>query len=94
MIVDLTDSDLDRVIEMAWEDRTTFDAIKLQFGLTQGEVERLMRKHLKPTSFRLWRKRVSSNGVGVKHAKKRDETPTRFKCTRQRSISLNKIAKR
>lgn len=55
-----TELEIDRIIEMAWEDRTTFDAIKRQFGLSQGEVERLMRKNLKESSFRLWRKRVSS----------------------------------
>lgn len=88
-----TELEIDRIIEMAWEDRTTFDAIKRQFGLSQGEVERLMRKNLKESSFRLWRKRVSS-GVGVKHAHKAQEDMIRFKCTRQRTISHNKISKR
>lgn len=84
---------IDRIIEMAWEDRTPFDAIKLQFGLSQGEVEKLMRSHLKPASFRRWRKRVSS-GVGVKHLSKADPEMLRFKCSRQRQISGNKISKR
>jgi len=88
-----TDTEIDRIIEMAWEDRTTFDAIKRQFGLSQGEVERIMRKNLKESSFRLWRKRVSS-GVGVKHGHKAQEDMIRFKCTRQRTISRNKISKR
>ncbi|HEY1047321.1 MAG TPA: TIGR03643 family protein [Bacteroidia bacterium] len=85
--------EIDRIVEMAWEDRTTFDVIKAQFNLTQGEVEKLMRKNLKHSSFKLWRKRVSS-GVGVKHAFKASADMNRFKCTRQRQISNNKISKR
>lgn len=88
-----TDIEKDRIIEMAREDRTTFDAIKLQFGLSQGEVEKLMRTELKASSFRRWRKRVSS-GVGVKHQYKADPEMRRFKCSRQRAISGNKISKR
>ena len=86
-------TEIDRIIEMAWEDRTPFDAIKLQFGLTQGEVEKLMRKELKESSFKRWRKRVSS-GVGVKHSYKADPEMLRFKCSRQRAISNNRISKR
>lgn len=85
--------EIDRIVEMAWEDRTTFDAIKAQFGISQGEVEKLMRKALLSSSFKRWRKRVSS-GVGVKHARKADPDMLRFKCTRQRSITVNKISKR
>ena len=85
--------EIDRIIEMAWEDRTPFDAIKAQFGLTQGEVEKLMRKELKESSFKRWRKRVSS-GVGVKHSYKANPEMLRFKCSRQRAISNNKISKR
>jgi uncharacterized protein (TIGR03643 family) len=85
--------EIDRIIEMAWEDRTPFDAIKSQFGLTQGQVEKLMRSQLKRSSFSLWRKRVSS-GVGVKHRKTADPDMMRFKCSRQRMISGNKISKR
>lgn len=83
----------DRIVEMAWEDRTTFDAIKIQFGINQGEVEKLMRKELKSSSFKRWRKRVSS-GVGVKHEFKANPDMQRFKCSRQRTISMNKISKR
>ena len=86
-------TEIDRIIEMAWEDRTPFDAIKLQFGITQGEVEKLMRKELKESSFKRWRKRVSS-GVGVKHSYKADPEMLRFNCSRQRTISNNKISKR
>lgn len=85
--------DIDRVIEMAWEDRTPFEAIEFQFGLPEKEVIALMRRELKRSSFNLWRKRVNS-GVSQKHLQKREESISRFKCTRQRAISLNKISKR
>ena len=89
----LSERDLDRIIEMAWEDRTTFEAIEFQFGITESEVIKLMRKNLKPKSFRLWRKRVHE-GVSQKHQKKRNPEISRFKCSRQRQISNNKISKR
>jgi len=85
--------DKDRIIEMAWEDRTPFEAIKFQFGVTEGEVITLMRNTLKRKSFNLWRKRVNS-GVSQKHLKKRSSEIDRFKCNRQRTISNNKISKR
>jgi uncharacterized protein (TIGR03643 family) len=85
--------DIDRIIEMAWEDRTPFEAIEVQFGLTESEVVALMRKELKRSSFNLWRKRVHS-GVSQKHLLKRNEDISRFKCNLQRTISLNKISKR
>jgi len=81
--------DTDRVIEMAWEDRTTFEAIQAQFALSEGDVIALMRR----SSFNVWRKRVNS-GVSQKHAQKRNQEFDRFKCSRQRSISMNKISKR
>jgi len=84
---------LDRIIEMAWEDRTPFEAIQFQFGLSENEVIKLMRNQLKLTSFNLWRKRVNSK-ISQKHLKKRSDEITRFKCSRQRTISLNKISKR
>ncbi|MGI9649960.1 TIGR03643 family protein [Chryseobacterium arthrosphaerae] len=83
----------DRIIEMAWEDRTPFEAIEFQFGITESEVIDVMRRELKPSSFRLWRKRVNS-GVSQKHLMKRNPEISRFKCTRQRTISHNKISKR
>ncbi|SIN69400.1 TIGR03643 family protein [Algoriphagus halophilus] len=86
----MTDRELDRIIEMAWEDRTPFEAIESQFGLSESQVIKLMRRELKESSFKMWRKRVNS-GVSQKHLKKRSEEITRFKCSRQRSISLNKI---
>jgi uncharacterized protein (TIGR03643 family) len=84
---------IDRIIQMAWEDRTPFEAIYFQFGLKQGEIEFLMRKNLKPSSFRLWRKRVSQK-ISTKHLKKRNSEITRFKSKAQRVISSNKISKR
>ena len=57
--------ELDRIIEMAWEDRTTFEAIEYQFGLKEQEVIQLMRQAMKPSSFKMWRKRVS--GRKTKH---------------------------
>jgi uncharacterized protein (TIGR03643 family) len=89
----MTIEEEDRIIEMAWEDRTPFEAIYAQFGVTEREVIAIMRKSLKRTSFNLWRKRVNS-GVSKKHIAKRNPEINRFKCTRQRTISLNKISKR
>ncbi|MCH2234189.1 MAG: TIGR03643 family protein [Crocinitomicaceae bacterium] len=88
----MNNRDIDRIIEMAWEDRTSFDAITFQFGLSEKEVIDLMRRELKPNSFKRWRKRVQNRGT--KHAKKRDFVSGRFKCSRQRSISNNKVSKR
>ncbi len=85
--------EIDRIIEMAWEDRTPFEAIKIQFNFSEANVIELMRKELKRSSFNLWRKRVNS-GVSQKHAQKRNPEITRFKCSLQRGISMNKISKR
>jgi uncharacterized protein (TIGR03643 family) len=84
---------LDRIIEMAWEDRTPFEAIEYQFGIPEKEVIKIMRSELKRSSFNLWRKRVNS-GTSQKHLKKRNPEIERFRCTRQRNISNNKISKR
>ena len=84
---------MDRVIEMAWEDRTPFEAILYQFKLTEKDVIKVMRGTLKESSFKRWRKRVNS-GVSQKHLKKRNPDITRFKCSRQKAISGNKISKR
>ena len=84
--------EIDRIIEMAWEDRTTFDAIKFQFGLSEQQVIELMRNQMKPKSFRHWRARVQ--GRKTKHQKLRSFESGRFKCNRQRAISNNKISKR
>ena len=73
--------DIDRVIEMAWEDRTPFEAIESNFGLKESDVIRLMRRELKPTSFRLWRKRVS--GRKTKHVALRGFDVSRAYCPTQ-----------
>ncbi len=91
--MNLTDQETDRIIEMAWEDRTPFEAIESQFGYTEAMVIKLMRKSLKRSSFNLWRKRVNS-GVSQKHQFKRNPEIQRFKCKLQRQITLNKISKR
>ena len=85
--------DIDRIIEMAWEDRTPFEAIKIQFGFSEANVITLMRRELKRSSFNLWRKRINT-GISQKHAEKRNPDITRFKCSLQKTISLNKISKR
>jgi uncharacterized protein (TIGR03643 family) len=87
----LTERELDRIIEMGWEDRTSFDAIEDQFGMPEQVVIGLMRRNLKASSFRMWRKRVQ--GRETKHRNK-NEGVDRFKCSRQRHISGNKISKR
>ena len=89
----MTISDIDRIIEMAWEDRTPFEAIEIQFGMSESAVIRLMRKELKRNSFNLWRKRVNT-GISQKHLHKRVEGVNRFRCSLQRTISMNKISKR
>jgi len=88
----LSAQDIDRIIEMAWEDRTPFDAILLQFGTKESDVIKIMRNNMKASSFRLWRARVQ--GRKTKHSAKRFEGAGRFKCSRQRSISNNKVSKR
>ena len=88
-----TERELDRIIEMAWEDRTSFEAILFQFGIPEKEVIKVMRGNLKESSFKRWRKRVNSS-VSQKHLKKRSSEIARFKCSRQRAISGNKISKR
>lgn len=88
-----TAQELDRIIQMAWEDRTPFEAIQAQFGIGESGVIELMRRELKPSSFRMWRKRVNS-GVSQKHLHKRNIEIGRFRSSLQRDVSLNKISKR
>lgn len=88
----LSVEDTDRIIEMAWEDRTSFEAIEMQFGLKQQDVIRLMRKEMKASSFKLWRERTK--GRSTKHESLRSDEVERFKCSRQKTISHNKITKR
>jgi uncharacterized protein (TIGR03643 family) len=68
--------DTDRLIEMAWQDRVPFDIIYLQYGLNENQVKNLMRKHLKASSYKRWRKRVQSRKT--KHTKKLSHKPLRF----------------
>lgn len=88
----MNEIDTDRVVEMAWEDRTPFEAIEFQFGLSEREVIDLMRNQLRRDSFERWRKRVTRRKT--KHSVIRNKDITRFKCDRQKSISGNKISKR
>jgi uncharacterized protein (TIGR03643 family) len=90
--LDLKPEQIDRVIEMAWEDRTPFDAILDQFGLKEQEVITLMRREMKESSFRMWRARVQ--GRKTKHRQQRGQDVDRFKCSRQRGISNNTVSKR
>lgn len=82
------DPKLNRIIEMAWEDRTPFEAIEFQFGTSEQEVIQIMRRELKPSSFRMWRKRVQKRKT--KHQQKRSFDEGRFKSNSQRIISGNK----
>jgi uncharacterized protein (TIGR03643 family) len=85
-------TDTDRIIEMAWEDRTPFEAITMQFGLTEQQVIQLMRREMKLSSFKMWRQRVQ--GRATKHQQLRSKDTDRFKCNLQRQVTLNKISKR
>ena len=87
----LSDTDIDRIVEMAWEDRTSFDAIESQFGIPEKEVIKLMRREMSGKNFKKWRARVQNRKT--KHQKLRDTSINRFKCSRQRSISLNRVSK-
>jgi uncharacterized protein (TIGR03643 family) len=74
---------IDRIIEMAWEDRTPFEAIEVQYGLLEKQVIAIMRRELKPGSFKVWRKRVT--GRRTKHLKQRGFSAGRFKSEDQKS---------
>ena len=88
----LSEQEIDRVIETAWEDRTPFEAISYQFGLEEEEVIQLMRNNLKEKSWKRWRKRVQ--GRKTKHLKLRSKEVNRHKSSRQKHISGNRISKR
>lgn len=77
----ISSSDLSRIVEMAWEDRTPFEAIEQQFQLSEPQVKALMRASLKPSSYRLWRKRVT--GRSTKHQELRDPDVSRAYCPTQ-----------
>ena len=88
---DFSPADLDRLIEMAWEDRTPFEAIEAQFGVDEAQVIVLLRRELKPASWRRWRARVQ--GRATKHAARSGVPDARFRSAAQRSISGNRRAK-
>ena len=79
---DLDPEVIDRIIEMAWEDRTPFEAIEMQYGLKENQVRAIMRKHMKRSSFHMWRKRVK--GRSRKHQNTRNGDINRFKSANQK----------
>lgn len=89
---ELSGQAIQRIIEMAWEDRTPFEAIKVQFGLNEEAVKNLMKKELKFSSYKLWRKRVER--CKTKHLARRNKAISRFKSKLQSAISQNKLSKR
>jgi uncharacterized protein (TIGR03643 family) len=89
---ELSAIDIDRIIEMAWEDRTPFDAIYAQFQLNESGVRALMKQQLKFSSYKRWRTRVET--CKTKHTAKRSTEIDRFKSGLQRSITSNRISKR
>lgn len=92
MLKEFSTKELDRIIEMAWEDRTPFEAIEFQFQISEKDVIEIMRRELKESSFKMWRKRVSNRST--KHLRLRSPEVSRFRCSRQREITGNKISKR
>jgi uncharacterized protein (TIGR03643 family) len=91
LLQEISENDKDRIIQMAWEDRTPFEAIEFQFGFKEKDVIAFMRANSLPSSFRMWRKRMTARRT--KHAALRASGMDRFKCTRQKSTG-NKISKR
>ncbi|WP_075350734.1 TIGR03643 family protein [Algoriphagus marinus] len=92
ILKELSIEEIDRIVEMAWEDRTPFDAIEVQFGINESQVIQLMRKNMKESSFKMWRARVQ--GRKTKHRRKSPDDMDTFKSRMQRGIALNKISKR
>jgi uncharacterized protein (TIGR03643 family) len=91
-VKNLDEVQINRIVEMAWEDRTPFDAISAQFGISEAETIAIMRREMKPSSWRMWRAR--GQGRATKHSAKRSFEVGRHKCTLQRQITGNKISKR
>lgn len=88
----LDDRAIDRIVGMAWEDRTPFEAIEAQFGLTEAEVIHLMKHQMHLRNWKKWRARVQ--GRATKHRRLRANDVDRFRCSRQKHISNNNISKR
>ncbi|GAA5185319.1 hypothetical protein GCM10023345_18240 [Acinetobacter kookii] len=80
-VIEYMGADLSRIIEMAWEDRTPFEAIQREFGLNEAAVIRLMRQNMKASSFKMWRERVT--GRKTKHLQLRSPDVIRAYCSRQ-----------
>ncbi|MBK1989918.1 TIGR03643 family protein [Sphaerospermopsis aphanizomenoides BCCUSP55] len=80
---DLDTETIDRITEMAWEDRTPFEAIETQFGLLEKQVIALMRREMKPSSFQMWRERVTKRKT--KHLQQREFIAGRFKSQNQKT---------
>ena len=89
---ELSPVEIDRIIEMAWEDRTPFEAILFQFNITEKEVIILMKREMTLKNWKKWRARVQ--GRKTKHSSLRDNNGFRFKSSRQKQISGNRISKR
>ncbi len=85
----LSDKDKDRIVRMAWEDRTSFESIESQFGLSPNDIERFMRTQLDEKTYKRWRKRANQRGH-LKQGKLRPKEVDRFKCSRQ---SLDGVTK-
>ncbi|MDJ0796508.1 MAG: TIGR03643 family protein [Calothrix sp. MO_167.B12] len=82
-ISNLDNQTIDRIVEMAWEDRTPFEAIEIQFGLKEKDTIAVMRRYMSTSSFKMWRKRVTTRKT--KHLRKRDFTAGRFKSKNQKN---------
>ncbi|MCA6075154.1 TIGR03643 family protein [Fulvivirga sedimenti] len=89
---DLSALEIDRIIEMAWEDRTPFDAIENQFGVNEKEVIQIMKREMTLKNWKKWRERVQNRAT--KHQAKRNSETDRFKSNAQRIITGNRISKR
>jgi uncharacterized protein (TIGR03643 family) len=88
----LSEQDIDRIVEMAWEDRTPFEAIEAQFGLREAEVIQLMKQEMQLRNWQKWRARVQ--GRRTKHLQLRNTGVKRFKSDQQRSISANRVSRK
>jgi uncharacterized protein (TIGR03643 family) len=89
---DLSPEDIDRIINMAWEDRTPFEAITFQFGLTEADIIKLMKREMRLNNWKKWRARVQ--GRKTKHQKLMENASLRFKSKAQKLITSNRIAKK
>ncbi|MCB0844777.1 MAG: TIGR03643 family protein [Bacteroidetes bacterium] len=87
----MNETDIDRIIGMAWEDRTPFEAIEHQFGLSEAEVIKLMKDQMELRNWKKWRARVQ--GRKTKHSKLRSDGVNRFRANAQRMITLNRPSK-